>query len=609
MMKLKSIIAVFMAFLLVLPSFLVSAEKNDSSSEDNNPVEKGSYSEKHEVVYAKLNATGDQEEMYVVNNFTIKKPGEIVDHGPYMNVQNLTDLTQIEQNEGRIELNAKGDEFYYQGDLEGKPLPWDINVSYSLNGETLPPEEILGRDGKLKVQIDTAQNKEANPIFFKNYLLQITLKLDSNIYENIKAPNGTVANAGKDRQVTFTVMPEKEGSFTVTSDVSGLEMESIEFAAIPSSMSIDAPDVGGMKKDMNSLSDATAEINQGVGELQNGIAELNSGVASLYDGSEQYQNGINELRNRSSELVEGSASIKASLQKMSESVKAGSDDMNLNDFKKMEEGLRKIASGLKETESGLRNLKNQYGKAHQALSRAIENIPAYNVSEEDIQAIYESGADKEVVDQLVETYKAARTTKETYANVEEAFNAVDPALEESAGSLQKMSASLNTMADDMGNSLDNMDQDESMKELQQGLQTLSSNYKDFHSGLKDYTGGVAELAGSYGDLHGGVAELTNGTEKLANGAAELHEGTSELASSTSDLPDQMQNEIDQMVNEYDKSDFDPVSFVSSDNEKVKSVQFVIKTESITKDEEKQDVPQEEEDKGFWDRLLDLFRKT
>ncbi|MEW9032577.1 MAG: YhgE/Pip domain-containing protein, partial [Planifilum fimeticola] len=87
-----------------------------------------------------------------------------------------------------------------------------------------------------------------------------------------------------------------------------------------------------------------------------------------------------------------------------------------------------------------------------------------------------------------------------------------------------------------------------------------------------------------------------------------HQGTSKLARSTRNLPDQMQSEIDQMVSEYDRSDFDPVSFVSSKNKKVKSVQFVLKTESIKKEEDKpKSGPKEEENKGFWSRLLDLFK--
>ncbi|MFC0472707.1 hypothetical protein ACFFHM_20040 [Halalkalibacter kiskunsagensis] len=81
--------------------------------------------------------------------------------------------------------------------------------------------------------------------------------------------------------------------------------------------------------------------------------------------------------------------------------------------------------------------------------------------------------------------------------------------------------------------------------------------------------------------------MSGGTNELEDGVAKLHNGTGELYRKTSDLPDQIQKEIDQMIAEYDKSHFEAVSFVSTKNEKVNSVQFVIKTESIKKEDKKQ----------------------
>lgn len=62
-----------------------------------------------------------------------------------------------------------------------------------------------------------------------------------------------------------------------------------------------------------------------------------------------------------------------------------------------------------------------------------------------------------------------------------------------------------------------------------------------------------------------------------------------------------------MIADYDKSDFDAVSFVSAENEKIYSVQFVIKTESIEKQEQEFNEEQAEEQKGLWDRLMALFK--
>jgi len=69
----------------------------------------------------------------------------------------------------------------------------------------------------------------------------------------------------------------------------------------------------------------------------------------------------------------------------------------------------------------------------------------------------------------------------------------------------------------------------------------------------------------------------------------------------------MQEEIDEMISQYDKSDFDPVSFVSEENDEItNSVQFVIQTDSIQPEEDSEEVEEEEENEGFWDRLLNLF---
>lgn len=77
-------------------------------------------------------------------------------------------------------------------------------------------------------------------------------------------------------------------------------------------------------------------------------------------------------------------------------------------------------------------------------------------------------------------------------------------------------------------------------------------------------------------------ELSEGTGELENGVGELQNGTAQLYEETKDLPAQMQAEIDNMIQEYDKSDYKLVSFVSQKNEKVSSVQFIIKTESFKK---------------------------
>ncbi|UOQ46991.1 YhgE/Pip domain-containing protein [Gracilibacillus caseinilyticus] len=594
MMKTKRLAVIGMATLLVFPVSPVHAQDNV---------------EKEEVVYATLDPTGSQNDMYVVNSFELSEPSDVTDYGDYTKVQNLTDQTEIAKDGNEMSFSTDNDQFYYQGDLEDKALPWNFDISYTLDGESIKPDQLLGKDGHVKIEITPSVNENVNQVFSENYLLQISVTVDAALYQNLQAPEGTLANAGKNKQVSFTMMPDQVKSFVLEADVENFELEAIDFSAVPSSMSIESPNMDDVTKDFKSLADATAEVNDGVGELANGISELNNGVVQLQDGSAAYKNGITELDNGSDQLVNGSASIKNALNTMKSSL-----DVELGgaDFSELQNGLEEIAKGLDEAAGGLTQLQENYQQAYNALEESINAIPS-NVSEDEMKALQAAVKDNEqnaaALKKLLKTYEAAQAAKGTYDQVNKAFSAVSPTLKEVDGSLTKMAESIRTMASEMAKATEDMNIESSINQLTEGITQLSNKYNDFHSGLVEYTNGVGELSNAYGEVHSGITELADGTQELENGANELHDGTTELADSTSDLPDQVQQEIDDMINEYDKSDFEAESFVSDKNENVKSVQFVIKTESITYDDENEDENsgESEEKKGIWQRFLDLFR--
>lgn len=570
-------------------------------------VKEGSYQSKDEVVYATLKPNGSQESMYVVNSFNVSEPGEMTDYGNYTEIKNLTNLKEIQQEEDTVSFTAEEEKFYYQGNLKDKPLPWNFSISYQLDGQELSAEEMLGQNGDAVIDIEVSANEEADASFFKNYLLQISVELDGELFQEVQAEDGTIANAGKNKQVTYTVMPEQEGLFRLEAEVTEFELTGININAMPSSMAMESPDIGEMKADMKTLSDATKEIDDGVGELQEGISDLNNGMSSLRNGSADFKEGITELDNGSASLLAGSESIKDALEAIDHAL---NQEVEAGDFGSLQDGLTLIAEGLGKTNRGLTTLQQNYQQAYQALSQSIDGIPS-NVSEEEIQALYQSltekDIDQETTDKLVEAYQAAQQAKGTFQQVNEAFDAVSPTLKQVSDSLEEMAANLETMAKELSAAMDEMDLEASMSELQTGLRELSTQYSNFHTGLAEYTSGVEELANAYGDVHSGMVDLADGTSSLEDGASELKGGTAELADSTSDMPEELENEVDQMMNEFDKSDVDPVSFVSDKNEKVNNVQFVIQTDSVAKEEQEEKQEKQEQEKGFWDRLVDLFR--
>ncbi|MFT9596805.1 YhgE/Pip domain-containing protein [Mesobacillus sp.] len=592
-MRTKKLLLTSLALMILLPSFPAAAETG------------GEITSKDEVVYATLKANGELDDIYVVNTLEVAKAGKILDYGDYRSVKNLTDLSEIDQNGQAVQIHAPEGKFYYQGNMEDNTeLPWDIDITYLLDGREVDASELAGKEGHVEIKIITAANEKADSIYFENYLLQISM-LISNSYQDIEAGSGMVANAGKNKQITFTVMPGQEEEFSVEADVEDFEFTGVDIAAVPSTLPIDTSEMENMTDDMSALSDAISELNNGVADLKSGVSQLNNGAASLRDGSAKYKNGMSELNGSSSQIVVASSSIGDALKQISTSLSGDSAQMDVTSLSELPAVLTQLASGMNQAADGLTSLRENYALAYGALDGAIKGIPAHQISEEEIKALNSSGADANVINKLVESYAAAQKVQATYSQVQEAFAAVDPTLKQVSGSVTEMSAGLTAIADELSASLKDMDMS-GLEQLQKGLSELSSKYGEFHSGLVGYTGGVSKLSSSYGELHSGIAGLAGGTGELNKGVGELHTGTNELHQETKDLPEQMQQEINEMIKEYDKSDFEPVSFVSAKNEKVTSVQFVIKTEAIQKEEQEVTKAKPEKKKGFWDLLLELF---
>src|SRR5690625_4113838 len=296
------------------------------SAEDTTDEKLGKYSTKDEVIYGKLDVHGKVNNMYVVNTFHMTEPGEIVDYGDYTNIRNLTDLSAIDQlSENEVHFQADEEEFYYQGELTRQVLPWDISIHYLLDGKEIEADDLAGQTGTLEIQITTAQNEAVDPLFFENYLMQISVSFYLTIFSNIQAPKGTEANEVKNKLVTFSVMPDTEEELIITADVVDLEMDPINLSAIPANIAIDNPDIDDMKDDMQELSDAIHEINSGVAELSDGISKLNDGTTELSSGSSEYSAGIHQLDQSSGELVDGSGEIRDALQQVSTAMQDGSD--------------------------------------------------------------------------------------------------------------------------------------------------------------------------------------------------------------------------------------------------------------------------------------------
>lgn len=584
-----------------------SVKEPGASGASAQPASTATY-RKSEVVYANLTASGKPEAVYVVNRFDVTGAGSIADYGDYTAVQNLTNQADLKRQGNATVFEAGEGAFFYQGDAARTALPWRVSLEYKLDGKTVPADQLAGASGALSIRVSTARNDAVPPAFYDSFMMQITFTLPGAVASDVTAEGATVASAGQDTTVAFTVLPGHDGDFELKAQVKDFRMAGAQIAALPYSSVIEMPDTSGMADGMTSLSDAVSQLAAGASSLASGASALSSGVQGLSSGATSFGQGLAQLDSSSGALVGASSQIKTAFDAMSAAL-SKIDPAQLEQLKQLPDAIDQIADGLEVLARQAHAVQQEYSQAMTALDGAIEGLLANAPTQGQIDSLKEyvkgDSSQAETVRKLLSVYEAAQAVKTAYVEGKPAFDDADNALSASAVALDQQVAALRAAAKLLDAAVADGRVDQ-LVQVVEGLSQLPASYGQFHDGLVQYTSGVSALAASYGDLESGTSSLAGGARQLSGGAGSLSGGLGQLNATTITLPETMRKQIEEMTAEFDFPEFDPVSFVSPDNKNVAAVQFVMSTAAI----EKPEAPQEEESKAeptLWDRFLALFQ--
>lgn len=619
-------------------------------------------SEKEEVIYANLTSSGDIEKIYAVNIFEDK---DIVDYGVYETVKNMNTMDKINYSNGKITIQNSEDKLYYQGIMkQNTEMPWTIKVRYKLDGVEYAPSELAGKSGKLEISISIKENKNCKKNFFENYALQTIVQLDTNLCENIKSDEATMANVGGLKQLTYTILPGNEKDIKITSDVTDFEMSEIQVNGINLNLGLDKDsiDTSSLTGELDKLKDAVNDLDDGANELNDGAKKLDDGAVTLTDGIKTIQDGLDQLNLKSSSLTSGSSEVLSALKTIQSSLNNVSTSSK--DLKQLSSASTSIKSGIDSLVKGLKTVDSSIDTYNSSLKKAGLNS-ASELAQKNKQALsalgitntqrklysaYTSGGSQAVSAELaklaqagdseaVELYKqvsAGNTdavtqyvqaagkliSVETLLKADASYiegsskliNGIDAQMSTSSGQTTLMSGAVSLQTNykkfdasiqDLVSSLNNLMAN--MTQLKNGINKLTDNYATLDSGIKEYTSAVNKITNGYSKVYEGALDLVSGTHSLYKGTTELTDGTGEFKGETSDLDSKVDDEVDSMIDNFAGGDFEVESFVSDKNTDVDSVQFVIKTEAIKKEEVKVEEEKTEE-LNFWQKLLNLFRK-
>ncbi len=352
------------------PATLAAAASGEQAQQAGPEAAKGqAVFQKSEVAYVDLSYDGAPEGAYVVNRFDVEQGGTVVDHGEYSLVKNLTTTEGIELVGDAATFEVPEGTFFYQGNLGKVELPWDINLEYSLDGKKLDAAELAGNDGHVDIAMSTSQNPDVDPAFFDSFMLQVSFTLDPEKCSNLVADGATVSDAGADQTVAFTVLPGKDGFFSLSADVTDFEMAGVQVVGMAYSSPVDVPDTSGVTDGMQQLADGVSEVASGSSSLAGGGSGLVAGAHQLSDGVAQAAEGAESAASGGDAILDGTASLGKGIEMQAQ---------GMAELKAAVESIPGLPDALKESigkmAAGMQQLDGEYGKYASGVEQYVDGV-------------------------------------------------------------------------------------------------------------------------------------------------------------------------------------------------------------------------------------------
>lgn len=542
---------------------------------------------KTQVVYSKLDGNGKQSGVYVVNQFEVNSnnSASVTDYGDYTSIKNITDEQNIAViGKKEIEINSENP-YLYQGNLgEETQLPWNVSVSFILDGKDVSVSELAGKSGDLRLEFDVSANENCTKDYANNYLLQVTADLDNEKCSDIKCEDATIAQDSGNTKLSFMVFPGRNAKYEITAKVKDFEFDGFTVVGIPLAIDLDVDDseFDEATTQFDELENAIKKICDGTQSLKNGTSALQGGIKNVYSGQLKLNDGIQDLSSATSDLSAGAKQINDALQtfvSLGNQLRSGVDSYSGSLQAKSDELSSQSASiDVESASSAYKSAMTEYvGTFAVAFAQAY----AQTGSQEQAQQI------------------ATEATATQYTNLENSLTAFITA-QASKSSLSAASEALNEALS-------------GFSELKTGITSYVSAISELAEATESLDSGAGSFESSMGQLSSGSSELTSGTgnlvaggDKLDSGAIELTNGTSSLADATAGMSDTLIEAVKERLTEFLNPEFKMTDFVSGASENISSVQFVYKTESITVNKDNPITENKEDNMSFIQKLLALF---
>lgn len=331
---------------------------------------------KTESVYVNLDYYGEVEQINVANDCVLTGQNEVIDFGVYESVTNLTNRTELKNDDGKIVWDVSGlKRFAYNGKVSNenaKNVPWTFDVSYKLNGVETKAEELVGKSGLVEITVDIDANKDAKEYYRNNYMLEVTGSYDLNKYLSVESDEAMFVTTGRTKTLMYIVLPGQSTTLTLKIGSENFEMDGLTFAMVPIEGKI-LEKLGDIVDDKKSIEDAMDVLNSSTDIILDTMSGMQTSLDGISYGVSKIQDGTTGLHNLSGKRDEEIAKLKTNLESMEKVI----SDMQ-NDLDNAIDGTKKLTDMLEELQGEFETMDKTMSKVQDNLEdieEAIEDLP------------------------------------------------------------------------------------------------------------------------------------------------------------------------------------------------------------------------------------------
>lgn len=461
---------------------------------------------KDETVYVLASAEGKPQKIIVSDWLkNTLNSSEIADSSELSDIENVKGDESFSEKDGVKKWNAGGNDVYYMGVSE-KELPVKAQVTYTLDGRAVSPEELKGQSGKVVIRYSFVNEQKTTVDGKEMYVPFAVLTgviLDNDIFTDVEVTNGRLINDGDKTVVAGFALPGLRENLgideeklnipeyvEISAKVSGFELSetvTVVTNEVFNNIEFDADsDISGLSDSLNQLSDAADQLCGGSEALYEGLTELSEKTAALTDGAGSLNDGALALSGGLEELGGGI-----------DGLKTGAESLN--------NGLSDLKSGAEELNGGLDTLSQSSEMLNQGSKQVFDSLLSASYAQL-------TSAGLEIPQLTAENY--AEVLDGAAAQLDESIARAQAAqMEEAARQAAAAKAGITA------------------------AKTQLDAYNEFYFGLIRYTAGVDQAAQGAAALSRGAAEAESGAAALSDGAGRLRDGAAQLRSGAAQLAD------------------------------------------------------------------------